>query len=94
MCFITAMCPRIFKHVIRQYNTTEWHGPLYPQFGRSTNRTHSFNTCSHSAKQSVNYLSDAGFFHTGKHFQHRKTLSTQETVFYRYREIPQNKRLM
>ena len=81
--FFTARSPRIFKHVLRQYDSTEWHCPLFPEFRTSATRMHSFNAWPHSTQQSAKSLSDARFFLTGKHFQHK-------CVYYRKKQFLKN----
>ena len=66
--FFTATSPRIFKYVLRQHSSTQWHSPFYPQFGKHVTRMQSFNTMSLSSKHSAKSVSEAGFFHTGTTF--------------------------
>ena len=64
--------PRLFKHKIRQHNTSEWHSPLFPQFETRTARMQSFNTWPQPAKS----LIDPVFFRAGTHFQHKNAFIT------------------
>jgi len=71
-----ATSPRISKYIVRRHDFIDWYPPLYQQFDTQKERIQSFKTMPIFGKQSAKSLSEAGFFYTGKHFEHKN-------VYYR-----------
>jgi hypothetical protein len=61
----TAASFKMSQHELRQHNTVQWHGPIYPHFSTHNNRIMSFATWPAISKQTAENLSYAGFFYTG-----------------------------
>ena len=65
-CVFKAIIFKRLEHTLKQHNTARWDPPVYPVFCTNTSRMNTFITWSASFKQTLQNLSNAGFFLHGK----------------------------
>jgi len=67
---------------LRQHNTTQRHGPMYPHYSTHSTQMQSFATWPTTSKQKPENLSD-GFFYTGRVSQIKPLFITNKQNTFR-----------